>query len=38
MSERGIHAVQIAGAPIAVDSAKCTPLYIGMAPVGQVPD
>lgn len=38
MSERGIHAVQIAGAPIAVDSAKCTPLYIGMAPVWQLAD
>lgn len=36
MSERGIHAVQIAGSPIAVDSANCTPLYIGMAPVWQL--
>lgn len=36
MSERGIHAVQIAGAPIAVDSARCTPLYIGLAPVWQL--
>lgn len=38
MSERGIHAVQVAGAPIAVDSAKCTPLYIGLAPVWQLAD
>lgn len=38
MSERGIHAVQIAGDPIAVDSAKCTPLYIGLAPVWQLAD
>lgn len=38
MAERGIHAVQIAGAPIKVDSAKCTPLYIGMAPVWQLAD
>lgn len=38
MSERGIHAVQAAGAPIAVDSAQCTPLYIGMAPVWQLAD
>lgn len=38
MSERGIHAVQIAGAPIMVDSAKCTPLYVGMAPVWQLAD
>lgn len=38
MSERGIHAVQIAGAPIAVDSAKCTPLYLGLAPVWQLAD
>ena len=38
MSERGIHAVQVAGAPIAVDSARCTPLYIGMAPVWQLAD
>lgn len=38
MSERGIHAVQVAGAPIAVDSAQCTPLYIGMAPVWQLAD
>lgn len=38
MSERGIHAVQVAGAPIAVDTAKCTPLYIGMAPVWQLAD
>lgn len=37
MSERGIHAEQVAGAPIAVDSAKCTPLYVGMAPVWQLP-
>ena len=36
MSERGIHAVQVAGAPIAVESAKCTPLYVGMAPVWQL--
>lgn len=38
MSERGIHAVQVAGAPIAVDSAKCTPLYLGLAPVWQLAD
>ena len=37
MSERGIHAVQIAGSPIAVESANCAPLYIGMAPVWQLP-
>lgn len=38
MSERGIHAVQVAGSPIAVDAAGCTPLYVGMAPVWQLDD
>lgn len=35
MSERGIHAVQVPGSPIAVESAACTPLYVGMSPVWQ---
>lgn len=36
MAERGIHAVQIPGSPIPVDSANCAPLYIGMSPVWQL--